>query len=300
MEMIHDIKKSIFETHENWNASGLLFASRKPHLHSMLACCGYETRRTTAYDFNGLSRGAAEFAIFQYTVSGEGTLDYEGRTFKMREGDAMLLHIPHNHRYYLAPDSGYWRLLYFTIFGMENVRLMREAETSYGPVIHLDSDSPLLDHIYAVFAELKNSGIRSPFRASSMAYQFVMMLHECFFFDSTPGSPRDKAFIRTVLDFCSKHLSDDINVDDIARAAGYSRYHFSRIFHQLYGMPPSQFLSELRLKSAVRILQMECCTIKETAARCGFKDESYFCKVFRKAHGVSPDAFRQIPSRKQK
>ena len=63
-------------------------------------------------------------------------------------------------------------------------------------------------------------------------------------------------------------------------------------------MPPSKFLAELRLKSAVRILQMECCTIKETAARCGFKDESYFCKVFRKVHGVSPDAFRQVPSRR--
>ena len=293
-----EIRKSIFETHDNWGAPGLLFASRKPHLHAMLAGCGYETRRSSAYDFSGLTRGAAESAIFPYTVSGEGSLDYEGRTFKMRAGDAMLLHVPHNHRYYLAPDGGHWRLLFFTVFGMEAVRLMREAETAHGPVIHLEPDSPLLQYIVSVFAEMKYAGVRSRFRASAMAYQFVMTLHECFSDVSVAGSSRDRSFIRTVLEFCTKHLADDINVDDIARAAGYSRYHFSRIFHQLYGMPPSKFLSELRLKSAVRILQMECCTIKETAARCGFRDESYFCKVFRKAHGVSPEAFRRAPSGK--
>ena len=291
-----ELRKSIFETDERWAAPGLLFASRKPHLHSMLAGCGYETRRSTTYDFSGLSRGSAEFAIFQYTVAGEGSLDYEGRAFKMRAGDAMLLHVPHDHRYYLAPDSGYWRLLFFTIFGMEAVRLMREAETAYGPVIRLEPESPLLLYILSVFSELKRSGMRSQFRASAMAYRFVMTLHECFSYASAGGAQRDPAFLRTVLDFCTRHLADDISVDDIARAAGYSRYHFSRIFHQVYGMPPSKFLAELRLKSAVRILQMECCTIKETAARCGFKDESYFCKVFRKAHGVSPDAFRKVPA----
>ena len=293
-----EIRKSIFETHDSWGASGLLFASRKPHLHAMLAGCGYETRRSTSYDFSGLTRGAAEFAIFQYTVSGEGSLDYEGRTFKMHAGDAMLLHVPHDHRYYLAPDGGHWRHLFFTVFGMEAVRLMREAETTHGPVIHLEPDSPLLQYIVSVFAEMKHTGMRSRFRASAMAYQFVMTLHECFSDVSGSGSSRDRSFIRTVLEFCTKHLADDINVDDIARAAGYSRCHFSRIFHQLYGMPPSKFLAELRLKSAVRILQMECCTIKETAARCGFRDESYFCKVFRRAHGVSPEAFRRAPSGK--
>ncbi len=298
MEIDPDIRKSIFETHEKWGSPGLLFTSRKPHLHAMLSGCGYETRRSTAYDFSGLSRGTAEFTIFQYTVSGEGSLDYEGRTFKMHAGDAMILHVPHNHRYYLAPDAGHWRHLFFTIFGMEAVRLMREAETTCGPVIHLEPDTPLLQYILSVFTELKHEGMRSRFQASAIAYRFVMLLHESFSDASFSGSPRDRTFIRSVLEFCMKHLADDINVDDIARAAGYSRYHFSRIFHQLYGMPPSKFLVELRLKSAVRILQMECCTIKETAARCGFKDESYFCKVFRKAHGVSPDAFRRAPAGK--
>ena len=244
-----EIRKSIFETHDNWGAPGLLFASRKPHLHAMLAGCGYETRRSSAYDFSGLTRGAAEFAIFQYTVAGEGSLDYEGRAFKMRAGDAMLLHVPHDHRYYLAPDSGYWRLLFFTIFGMEAVRLMREAETAYGPVIRLEPESPLLLYILSVFSELKRSGMRSQFRASAMAYRFVMTLHECFSYASAGGAQRDPAFLRTVLDFCTRHLADDISVDDIARAAGYSRYHFSRIFKARNGIAPSVYRKKLVPKS---------------------------------------------------
>ena len=139
-ELMHEI----FETDRQWGAPGVFFASRKPLLHSMLVSCGYETRTSPSYDFNGLTRGASEFAVFQYTIAGEGSLDYEGRTFKMKPGDAMLVHIPHDHRYYLASDSKSWRHLFVTVAGMETVRLMREAETLYGPVIHLEPDSSLV------------------------------------------------------------------------------------------------------------------------------------------------------------
>lgn len=53
MEIDPEVKKNIFESNDTWSASGLLFASRKPLLHSMLVGCGYETRCSTNYDFNG-------------------------------------------------------------------------------------------------------------------------------------------------------------------------------------------------------------------------------------------------------
>lgn len=281
----------IFHSAETWTAGGLLFPRTIP-LHSMLVSAGYETRLSPSYDFNGLLRGQSEFAIFQYTIDGEGSLDYENRTFKMRAGDAMLLHIPHAHRYYLAPGTPLWRHLFLTITGLEAIRLMREAERMYGPVVRLPEDSGPIRKAVDIIEKLRKQEIRSPFQTSALTYDFVAGLHD-YFADATRGTERLNAILlRTVHSFCVDHLSDDINVDDIAREAGYSRAHFTRLFRHLYGIPPARYLTELRLRSAVRILQIELCSIKEIAARCGFKDESYFCKVFRKHHGVSPKNFR--------
>ena len=282
----------IFHSGESWTTCGVLFP-RTVQLHAMLVSCGYETRTSTSYDFNGLMRGQAEFTIFQYTIDGEGSLDYEDRKYKMKPGDAMLLHIPHAHRYYLAPRTPCWRHLFLTITGLEGIRLMREAESLYGPVVNLAADSLPIRKAVNLIELLHKQELKSPFQASSLVYDFVTGLHD-YFTDATRGTERlNSILIRTVHNYCVQHLSDDIDIDDIAHEAGYSRAHFSRLFHHLYGMPPSQFLTELRLRSAIRILQIELCSIKEIAARCGFKDESYFCKVFKKHHGVSPKTFRQ-------
>ncbi len=282
----------IFNDGENWTAGGLFFPRTIP-LHSMLVSCGYETRTSPSYDFCGLLRGQSEFSIFQYTINGEGSLDYESRTIKMHPGDAMLLHVPHNHRYYLAPGTPSWRHLFLTITGAEAIRLMREAESRYGPVVNLPADSPPIRKAVEIIQSLRKQELKSPFLISSMVYDFVTGLHD-YFNDTTRGTERlNSILIRTVHNFCMQHLADDIDVDDIANEAGYSRAHFSRLFHHLYGIPPSQFLTELRLRAAIRFLQIELCSVKEIAARCGFKDESYFCKVFKHYHGVSPKTFRQ-------
>ena len=61
-----EIEKAVFFGSGNWSAN-LLFPRIVP-LHSMLAGCGFETRSTPDYDYDGLQRGQAVFAIFQYTA----------------------------------------------------------------------------------------------------------------------------------------------------------------------------------------------------------------------------------------
>jgi AraC-like DNA-binding protein len=78
----------------------------------------------------------------------------------------------------------------------------------------------------------------------------------------------------------------------MAKCAGYSRYHFTRLFKQYMGNSPQYFMNELRIRMAVRFLQTEQLSIKEIAQRCGFDDVSYFCKIFRKFQKVSPNEFR--------
>ena len=290
-----EICDEIFNCDTDW--SGNFLFPRMVLLHSMLPNCGYETRRTPDYDFDGQKRGQVEFSIFQYTVAGEGSLDYEGTVHKMHSGDAMLLHVPHRHRYFLERGTSFWRHCYLTISGSDAVRLLRDAESSYGPVVNLPRDSEPVIRMIRILDSARGGQIKSAFAASGLIYDFIMSLHDYLSSGRQEEDLLKRQLIRKVHQYCLKHLADDIDVSSMAREAGCSRAHFSRLFKQFYGISPARFLNELRLSSAIRLLQLEFSSIKEISARCGFRDESYFCKVFRKYHGISPEKFRRGESK---
>lgn len=275
---------------ENWNA-GMLFPHRSVPLHSMITGCGHERRTSTSYDLLGLKRGNAEFSIWQYTIAGEGSLECDGASFKLRAGDAMMIHIPQNHRYFLAPGTPFWEFIYVSINGREAMRLWYEIEKISGPVAHFDEDSKSVQAACEILRAAKAGELKTPFAASSLAYKMIMAHFE----DLSPYGPGDegeRVLMRKTAEFCLAHLASEISVGDMAEAAGYSKFHFSRLFGKSCGMPPASFLRDLRLKTAVRLLQMERMTVKEISAKCGFSDESHFCKLFKRAYGATPEAFR--------
>lgn len=278
--------------HENGNWSDNLLFPRTVPLHVMMSNCGWETRRNEPYYFDGLDRGNSEFAIFQYTIAGEGVLEYENRKIYMHEGDAMLLHVPHPHKYYLEKDSC-WRLLYLTVSGIDMIRLMREAEKNYGPVIHLPQKSLPIVNTLNILQQTYDRKIRSVFHLSALLYEFIMSLHE-FLSAGYPGhESQDAQLVSSVHQYCLEHLTEELDVTQIAKEFGYSRAHFSRIFKEISGSSPAHYFLELRMRTALRILQMEKCSVKELGYRCGFSDESYFCKVFKQYFGMPPEHFRQ-------
>ena len=93
--------------------------------------------------------------------------------------------------------------------------------------------------------------------------------------------------------FCRDHLADPISVEDMAAAAGLTRFHFSRIFKQATGRTPHQYLLILRLRRAAELLGQSGVSVSAVARQTGFSDPSHFCNVFKRAMGMTPTAFRQ-------
>lgn len=262
------------------------------HLHIMLTACGFEVRRDHTYDWNGLQRGDRPFCIFQCTLEGEGQLTVDGKAYRMKPGDAMLLSVPENHRYTLPSDSTHWKHIYLNFSGSEAVRIWTELKHKYGSVVHLPLErSKTLETAFSVWTAAKNKRIRSALRASAFAYDFLMTLSEEL--AELELAQSEASFALDAVKYCMDHYAEDITVAEIADAAGYSRCHFSRMFTRVHGTSPGAFLRELRLGHAARILRMENCSVKETAARCGFADESYFCRAFRLRYGTTPDLYRK-------
>lgn len=86
---------------------------------------------------------------------------------------------------------------------------------------------------------------------------------------------------------------DPIDLESAAKAAGLSPFHFLRVFANVLGVTPHQYVVRSRLRHAARLLSDGSQAITDIALEVGFGDLSNFVNTFRRAAGVSPRRFRQ-------
>lgn len=98
--------------------------------------------------------------------------------------------------------------------------------------------------------------------------------------------------LKRVTDFIEAELGRGISLDDIARIAGLSPFHFSRVFKMATGDTPYRFLGTRRLARA-RALLSGATPLAEIALACGFASQSHFTAAFTKSFGMSPGRYRR-------
>lgn len=96
------------------------------------------------------------------------------------------------------------------------------------------------------------------------------------------------------MNYISQNLSRDLTLEEIARPAAFSMFHFHRIFKAVVGETVAQFTRRLRLElSANRLMANTHHDITTVALDCGFSSSQNFAKAFRQHFGVTPSAYRK-------
>jgi AraC family transcriptional regulator len=99
--------------------------------------------------------------------------------------------------------------------------------------------------------------------------------------------------IKRVRDFVEAHLSQDLPLEALADQAGFSAYHFARLFRQTTGESPHQFVLRQRIERAQCLLKERDLPLVQVAFESGFASQSHLTQVFRRYLGVTPRAYRQ-------
>lgn len=255
---------------------------------TMIRFGGHQKTCRKSYFFNGLKRGLYETVLWQYTISGCGMVEFDGKKFPVNPGEAFLLLCPEKHLYYLPDKPGNWEFLYLCLEGCETLRIAGELRKLLPPVSAAYASRESVALARQLIRQSSDHELKTPFAASKLTYDFMMSLLAAGQHNAMSGD-----IILQMHQFCTEHLKDDIGVGDMAQFAGYSRSHFCRIFRELSGQSPHEYLLALRIRTAVRLLQNGSLNIKEVAAGCGFAETGYFCKVFRRFTGNTPGVFRR-------
>lgn len=98
--------------------------------------------------------------------------------------------------------------------------------------------------------------------------------------------------VNRAIDHITRNLAEPLQLEDVARVAAFSPFHFHRIFRALVGETLAAFIKRVRLERAVYLLaHRKDASLTEIALACGFSSSSDFSRSFRKAFGVPPRVF---------
>ena len=104
--------------------------------------------------------------------------------------------------------------------------------------------------------------------------------------------------IYKVQDYIESHINDSLSIEDLANVAGFSKFHFHRIFKGMMDEPLSRYVNRLKLERATHLLTYRTdMTITDIAYHFGFTDSAVFSRTFKSQYGVSPSHYRSHNSK---
>lgn len=101
-----------------------------------------------------------------------------------------------------------------------------------------------------------------------------------------------KTDIKKAIAFLEERYQDNITLDDIAKEVNISRYHLLRVFKAETGKTPFEFLADIKIRNAKKLLIYNKFNITEISSLCGFSSISHFSDVFKKKTGFTPTEFK--------
>lgn len=151
---------------------------------------------------------------------------------------------------------------------------------------------------------------------SSKDFYIVLKLVYRYFHQLPASNPINLAFAKTVEEFLNslvqqseaynitqvivheiinRYTETDFDLDAAYRLVPLSKEHLRKLFIKEHGISPSKFLLQKRLTLAKQLLSKRedrYLRINEIAQTCGFDDQAYFCRIFKKETGLTPNQFQ--------
>src|SRR6516225_2988235 len=109
----------------------------------------------------------------------------------------------------------------------------------------------------------------------------------------TPANSEYAQRINRVIDYLRANLDRQVKLQELAKVACFSEFHFHRIFGAVSGETLNDFTNRLRLEKAARLLRYSDHSLTDIALDCGFSSSATFSRAFRSGFDTSPSQFRK-------
>jgi AraC-like DNA-binding protein len=226
--------------------------------------------------------------VVMLVVKGMGYLNYNSKEYKICEGQCAYLDCKVEHSYRCDPENP-WEVLWLHFNGVSASYYYQKFRQSGFNICLSQSTGQLISIAYEIIANNAHKSNHTEILNAKLITNILTILI------TGPGVHIESEGnqMKNILDYINSHFTENINLDNIASTFFMNKYQITREFKKEYGETIFQHIIKRRIDYAKELLVTTDKTIEEISLTCGFNDQSYFSRQFKKITGESSLAYRK-------
>ncbi len=239
--------------------------------------------------------------LINYTLSGSAKLVYNGNVYSIKKGNLVFINCNEPHLFY--PESDSWEFVYTHVSGL-GVQFLYDSFCSATGNVYPNYPQKTILQLINKLHELLDSCEKTVFEnsfhihidndillsdISSVVYAILIDINK-----NVLSLKREIPYsLAKALEFIKNNYNKDITLDEIAKIACMSKFHFERTFKEHTKTTVYQYIKDLRFQNARWLLETTDMSLINVSFAVGYSDIQALNKIFKKNLGVTPTEYRR-------
>ena len=261
----------------------------------------YKIKRDATSNFYQQSHTHPYYEVF-YLINGDCTFFINHNIYKLNRGDLVIVPVGEIHKSTL-PHEGYSERFVLT-FGESSLDMLYDIideETvrqslGMGVISIPDKRREYVETLmYKMIFESEGQDMLSPAFIKTGFIELLLFIIRCKRFEQNAIKEIDvdNQLIQEIATYIYNNYDKKICLEDISKKFHISRSYLSKKFKAVTGFGFKEYLVNVRIKNACKLLLETNKSITDIAFECGFNDSNYFGDAFRHVKGISPNKYRR-------
>lgn len=233
-------------------------------------------------------RQSAPFYIFEYVISGKGTIIENGKRYSVNAGDTYILKQFGTHKYFSDPSNP-MKKIWFNAKGTIISSLLASYNLEQVTVLNNSDTLSFFEEILRISEQDDLSPALRDDYCSIVVHRLIQHMNRKTYSD-TLALNSDALRLKNYIE---QNFQSSITLDDLSVLINRSPSQVVRIFKSEFHTTPHDYLIFFRIQCAKRFLKETGKSVKDIADSIGFSDEHYFSATFRKKVGMTPLTYRK-------
>lgn len=245
-----------------------------------------------AEDGSAAQRKDLDSFLFAVVIKGRGVLEFGEDRYSLNGGDCVFIdcRIPFNME---SSETEPWELMWIHFNGATSGKYYEFFLTHLKNVFKPASTEKIISVIAEIIRinEMKNANaeiLTSGLIMNLLTY--ILTMNDCD--EQVDSTLRQK--LSAVNSYIEEHFTEEITLEKLASTFYISKYYLTREYKKIYGKTIFQHIITCRINCGKKLLRFSDKSVEEIAHLCGFNDQSYFARQFKKSENVTCFAYRKM------
>ena len=251
-----------------------------------------ETGCLKTEDAAATQRHNLESFLIAAIISGRGELTIGNETFALMKGDCFFVDCRVSH-FYKSSEADPWEIMWIHFNGATSQQyydfFISQSKNVFRP--------PFFDKVVSAVSEIIELNDKKSPDAEIMTSKLIVDLLTLSLTVKNSAQQYDTALkqkLISVHNYIDDHFTEDLSLEKLSSEFYISKYYLTREYKRIYGKTIFQHIITARINYGKKLLRFSDKSVEEVAHLCGFNDQSYFARQFKKAENLTCFSYRKM------